>query len=184
MGRLQATQTQISWQADDPDADRLVYALYFRTEEETNWHLIRNRMFDNTLLLDPDVFADGRYYFKVVASDAPANPPEFALEAEITSSPVLIDNTPPLVSFGKVTRNGNVLDADIEAEDKSSPLRLCEYSVDANFWQPVESVDGVTDSPRERFHLHLENVKEGEHLLVVRVYDTSNNAGLARVILK
>jgi len=184
VGRLQAAQTQISWQADDPDADRLVYALYFRTEDETNWHLIRNRMFENTLLLDPDVFADGRYYFKVVASDAPANAPEFALESEITSSPVLIDNTPPAVSFGKVTRNGNVLDADIEAEDRSSPLRLCEYSIDANFWQPVESVDGVTDSPRGRFHLHLDNVKEGEHLLVVRVYDTSNNAGLARVTLK
>ena len=184
VSRLQSTQTQVSWQADDPDGDRLVYALYFRAEEESNWHLIRHHLFENTLQLDPDVFADGRYYFKVVASDAPANAPEFALESEITSSPVLIDNTPPVVSFGKVTRNGNVLDADIDADDKTSPLRLCEYSIDANFWQPVEAVDGVTDSPRERFHLHLDNLKEGEHLLVVRVYDTSNNAGLAHVILK
>ena len=123
--RLQSTQTQISWQADDPDSDRLVYALYFRSEEETNWHLIRNHMFENTLLLDPDVFADGRYYFKVVASDAPANAPEFALESEMTSSPVLIDNTPPTVKFGKITRTGTTLDAEIEAEDKSSSLRLC-----------------------------------------------------------
>ena len=184
VSHLQATQTQISWQADDPDADRLIYALYFRSEEETNWHLIRNRMFENTLLLDPDVFADGRYYFKVVASDAPANAPEFALESELASSPVLIDNTPPSVSFGKVTRNGSILDADIDAADKTSPLRLCEYSIDANFWQPVESIDGVTDSPRERFHLHLDSLKEGEHLLVVRVYDISNNAGLARITLK
>lgn len=184
VSRLQSTQTQITWQADDPDGDRLVYSLYFRSEDETNWHLIRNRMFENTLLLDPDVFADGRYYFRVVASDAPANAPEFALESEIASSPVLIDNTPPVVSFGKVTRNGAVLDADINADDKTSPLRLCEYSIDASFWQPVEAVDGVTDSPRERFHLHLDNLKEGEHLLVVRVYDTSNNAGLARTTLR
>jgi hypothetical protein len=56
--------------------------------------------------------------------------------------------------------------------------------LDANFWQPVEATDGVTDSPRERFHLHLDNLKEGEHLLVVRVYDTSNNAGLAHIALK
>jgi hypothetical protein len=184
VSRLQSTQTQVSWQADDPDGDRLVYALYFRAEEETNWHLIRHHLFENTLLLDPDVFADGRYYFKVVASDAPANAPEFAMESEITSSPVLIDNTPPVVSFGKVSRNGNVLDADIDADDRTSPLRLCEYSLDANFWQPVEATDGVTDSPRERFHLHLDNLKEGEHLLVVRVYDTSNNAGLAHIALK
>jgi hypothetical protein len=182
--RMQSTQTQVSWQGDDPDADRLVYSLYFRAEEETNWHLIRNRLFENSLLLDPDVFADGRYFFKVVASDAPANAPEFALESEMTSSPVLIDNTPPMVSFGKVTRNDKILDAEIEATDATSPLRLCEYSIDASFWQPVESVDGVTDSPHERFHLHLDNLKEGEHLLVVRAYDTSNNAGLARTTVK
>ena len=184
VSRLQSTQTQVSWQADDPDGDRLVYSLHFRAEDETNWHLIRHHLFENTLLLDPDVFADGRYYFKVVASDAPANAPEFALESEITSSPVLIDNTPPVVSFGKVSRTGSVLDADIDADDKTSPLRLCEYSIDANFWQPVEAIDGVTDSPKERFHLHLDNLKEGEHLLVVRVYDTSNNAGLAHITLK
>jgi len=184
VSRLQSTQTQISWQADDPDGDRLVYSLYFRLEDETNWHLIRNRIFENSLLLDPDVFADGRYYFKVIASDAPANAPEFALEADMTSSPVLIDNTPPTVTLGKVTRSGNLLDADIEADDKTSPLRLCEYSIDAGFWQPVSAVDGVTDSQRQRFHLHLDTLKEGEHLLVVRVYDTSNNAGLARATLR
>jgi hypothetical protein len=184
VSRLQSTQTQISWQADDPDGDRLVYSLYFRAEEESNWHLIRNRLFENTLLLDPDVFADGRYFFKVVASDAPANAPELALESNMTSSPVLIDNTPPLVTLRKITRNGSVLDVDIDGDDKTSPLRLCEYSIDASFWQPVEAVDGVTDSPHERFHLHLDNLKDGEHLLVVRIYDTSNNAGLARVTLK
>ncbi len=183
--RMQAAQTQISWQADDPDADRLVYSLYFKAEDENNWHLLRNRIFENSFLLDPDLFADGRYYFKVVASDSPANSREFAMESELVSSPVLIDNTPPVVTFGRVTRDGNILDADIDADDKTSPLRLCEFAMDAiGFWQPIEAVDGVTDSPHERFHLHLENLKEGEHLLVVRVFDTSNNAGLARTTLR
>jgi hypothetical protein len=184
VSHLQSTQTQVSWQADDPDGDKLVYSLYFRAEDETNWHLIRSRMFENALLLDPDVFADGRYYFKVLASDAPANAVEYAQQAEIVSSPVLIDNTPPIVTLGNVKRDGNLLDADIEADDKTSPLRLCEYSIDAGFWQPVEAVEGVTDSPRERFHLHLDTLHAGEHLLVVRVYDSANNAGLARVTLK
>ncbi len=184
VSHLQSTQTQVSWQADDPDGDKLVYSLYFRAEDESNWHLIRSRMFENSLLLDPDVFADGRYYFKVVASDAPANAVQYAQQAEITSSPVLIDNTPPLVALSNVKRDGNLLDVDIEAQDKTSPLRLCEYSIDAGFWQPVEAVEGVTDSPRERFHLHLDSLHSGEHLLVVRVYDSANNAGLARVTLK
>jgi hypothetical protein len=184
VSHLQSTQTQVSWQADDPDGDKLVYSLYFRAEDETNWHLIRSRMFENSLLLDPDVFADGRYYFKVVASDSPANAGEYAQQAQIVSAPVLIDNTPPLVTLQNVKRDGNLLDVDIEADDKTSPLRLCEYSIDAGFWQPVEAVEGVTDSPREHFHLHLDSLHPGEHLLVVRVYDSANNAGLARVTLK
>lgn len=184
ISRLQTTQTQVSWQADDPDNDKLVYSLYFRAEDATNWQLIRSRMFENALLLDPDVFADGRYYFKVVASDAPSNSSDFARQAELISSPVLIDNTPPLVTLGAPQRGANSLDIDVEGNDKTSPLRLCEYSLDAGLWQPIESTDGVTDSPHERFHLHLDNLRPGEHLLVFRVYDTANNAGLARIVLR
>ncbi len=184
ISRLQTTQTQISWQADDPDGDKLVYTVYFRAEDEQEWQLIRSRMFENTLLLDPDVFADGRYFFKVMASDAPSNAYEYALETEMVSTPVLIDNTPPLVTLGTPVRNGMVAEIDVDAADKTSPLRLCEYSLDAGLWQPVESLDGVTDSPHERFHLKLDNVRPGEHLLVVRVYDSANNAGLARVVLR
>lgn len=184
VSRLQSTQTQISWQADDPDGDKLVYSVYFRAEDERDWQLIRSRMFENTLLLDPDVFADGRYFFRVVASDAPSNPADYAQEADFVSTPVLIDNTPPVVVAGPARRSGASLDIDVEAEDKTSPLRLCEYSLDAGLWQPIEALDGITDSPRERFHLHLDGLRPGEHLLAFRVYDSANNAGLAKVILR
>lgn len=184
VSRLQTPQTQLSWQADDPDGDKLVYSVYFRAEDETEWQLIRSRMFENTLLLDPDVFADGRYFFRVVASDAPSNAAEYAQEAEFVSTPVLIDNTPPVVAVGLPHRNGSALDIDIDASDTTSPLRLCEYSLDAGMWQPIEAVDGITDSPRERFHLHIERLRPGEHLLAFRVYDSANNAGLAKVILR
>jgi WD40 repeat protein len=184
VSRLQTTQTQISWQADDPDGDKLVYSVYFRAEDEKQWQLIRSRMFENTLLLDPDVFADGRYFFRVVASDTPSNAVEFAQQAEFVSTPVLIDNTPPVVTPGLPQRKGDELDIDVDAIDKLSSLRLCEYSLDAGFWQPIEAEDGITDTPHERFHLHLDKLHPGEHLLVFRVYDTANNAGLARVVLR
>lgn len=184
VSRLQSPQTQLSWQADDPDGDKLVYSVYFRAEDETEWQLIRSRMFENTLLLDPDVFADGRYFFRIVGSDAPSNAAEYAQEAEFVSTPVLIDNTPPVVTLGTPHREGPSLDIDIDAHDTTSPLRLCEYSLDAGLWQPIEAVDGITDSPRERFHLHLERLRPGEHLLAFRVYDSANNAGLAKVILR
>lgn len=184
VSHLQSTQTQISWQADDPDGDKLAYSVYFRAEDETGWQLVRSRMFENTLLLDPDVFADGRYYFKVVANDAPTNDQEFAKQAELVSAPVLIDNTPPVVIIGTPKHSGESVDVDVTGEDSTSPLRVCEYSLDAGSWQPIEAVDGVTDSPREQFHLHLDRIRPGEHLLVFRVYDVANNAGLARIILR
>jgi len=184
VSRLQSTQTQISWQADDPDGDKLAYSVYFRPEGATVWQLVRSRMFENTLLLDADVFADGRYYFKVTASDSPSNAAAYAKESDLVSSAVLIDNTPPLVTLSKAVRDGATVDLDADAKDNTSPLRLCEFSVDAGSWQPVEAVDGVTDSPQERFHIHIEKLKPGEHLVVVRVYDSANNAGLARIILQ
>ena len=182
--RLQTTQTQISWQADDPDTDKLIYSVYFRAEDETNWQLIRNHIFENTLLLDPDVFADGRYLFRVVASDAPANAEQFAKQSELISTPVLIDNTPPLVTLGAVRRTGPEADLVWDAADRTIPLRRCEYSLDTGVWQPVEAADGVTDSLQEHFGLHLEKLNPGEHLIVIRVYDAAGNAGLARVVLR
>ena len=72
LSRSSGSQIQVSWQADDPDGDRLVYSLSFRGEEETEWKLLRMNMFENSLLLDGDILADGRYYFRVIASDRPS----------------------------------------------------------------------------------------------------------------
>src|SRR6185369_4990112 len=98
LSRGPSQQTQISWQADDPDGDRLAYAIYFRGEEEREWKLIRANFYENTITLDADVLADGRYYFRVVASDRPSNAGPNAKESELVSAPVLIDNTPPVVT--------------------------------------------------------------------------------------
>lgn len=184
ISRGPGSQIQVVWQADDPDGDRLVYSLWFRGEDETTWKLIRMNMPENSFLIDGDVFADGRYLFRVVASDRPSNPPALARDAELVSSPVLIDNTPPVVTIGTPRRTGNRLEMDVDAVDATSPLRRCEYSINAGPWVPVEVADGVTDAPHETFHIVLDNQRAGEQLIVVRVYDTANNAGLAKVVVR
>jgi len=184
LGRAAGQQIQISWQADDPDGDKLIYSLYFRGEDEREWKLLRANMTENTFLLDGDVFADGRYYFKVTASDRPANPSDLAKDADLVSAPVLIDNTPPVVTAAAPRRSGNTFEIDVDAEDRGSALRRCEFSIDAGAWSPVEASDGVTDSNRERFNIRLPNLPAGEHLVVIRVYDSAGNAGLAKVIVR
>ncbi len=60
---------------------------------------------------------------------------------------------------------------------------MCEYTLDTGSWQPIDSVDGITDSPSGRFRLHLDRIRPGEHLVVFRVYDAAGNAGLGKVLL-
>ena len=184
VSRSAGSQMQIAWQADDADGDRLLYNLYFRGEEESQWKLLRGDLTENTYTLEGDVLADGRYFFRVTASDRLSNPLDLAREAALVSAPVLIDNTPPVVTAGAPRRRGTMLEADVDAEDRGSVLRRCEYSVDAGPWTPVEAADGVTDSARERFQLRLENFPAGEHLIVIRVYDAAGNAGLAKIIAR
>jgi sugar lactone lactonase YvrE len=184
LSRATGQQIQVSWQADDPDGDHLIYNLYFRGEDEHDWKLLRANMSENAYLLDGDVFADGRYYFKVTASDRPSNPIEYAREAELVSAPVLIDNTPPMVTAGAPRRNGGTLEIDVDAEDRGSVLRRCEYSIDAGPWSPVEAADGVTDSAREQFKIRITDLPAAEHLIVIRAFDAAGNAGLTKVVVR
>lgn len=184
LSRAAAQQLLITWQADDPEGDRLVYSLYFRGEGELEWKLLKSGMHENSFTLDGDALADGRYYFRVVASDREVNPPGTARESDLISTPVLIDNTPPVLKAGTPSRNSGAVDLEFEATDATSPLRRCEYSIDAGPWVPMVSEDGVIDSLSEKFHLHLDGVAGGEHLLVLRAIDSGNNSGLAKIVLR
>jgi hypothetical protein len=184
LGRSATRQIQITWQAEDPDGDRLIYALYFLGEEEREWKLLKDNLLDNAYTVDSDVLADGKYFFKVIASDRLSNPPATARQAELISSPVLIDNTPPVVTAGSPNRSGSSLEVSFEAVDAASPLRRFEYSLDAGQWVQMEPTSGIMDSHREQFLLRLNDLAPGEHVLVVRATDANNNVGLAKVLVR
>jgi hypothetical protein len=184
LSRASAQQISIAWQAEDPDGDRLIYALYFRGEGEREWKLLKNQLRENTYTIDGDALADGRYFFRVTASDREVNPPASARDSELVSVPVLIDNTPPTLEVAAPRRTGAAVELTMDAVDAASPLRRCEYSLDAGPWTPVEAADGVIDSLRESFRVRIEDVPAGEHLLVLRAADSAGNAGLAKVVIR
>ena len=182
--RAYTQQITIAWQGDDPDGDRLVYNVYFRGADEMQWKVLKSATHDNSLTFDADVLADGKYYFRVIASDKESNPPSAAREAILDSAPVMIDNTPPVVTMGAVRYANGAAHIEWDAADTASGLRQCEYSLDAGDWIPVESADGVIDSLREKFALDLSDLKPGEHLVAVRASDSAGNTGVAKVVLK
>lgn len=179
LSRATPQQLLVSWQADDPDSDKLVYELAYRGDEEREWKVLKSNLHDNTFTLDGDALPDGRYFFKVNASDREANPRDSAKDADLVSSPVLIDNTPPAIRIQSSSRTEIVF----EAQDSASALRRAEWSLDAGPWTPVAPVDGVLDSNTEQFRLKLENIPPGEHVVAIRVADSGTNTGLAKVIL-
>ncbi len=184
---LQKAYTQqitIVWQADDADGDRLLYNVYFRGADEMQWKVLKSATHDSSLTFDSDVLADGKYYFRVIASDRESNPPSAAREAVLDSAPVMIDNTPPIVTMGAVRYAAGQAHIEWEAADRESGLRRCEYSLDAGDWTPVESLDGVIDSLKEKFALDLTNLKPGEHMIAIRATDAAANTGLAKVVLR
>jgi sugar lactone lactonase YvrE len=182
--RSSVRQLQITWQAEDPDNDRLDFKLEFRGEGERDWKLIKANLREASYVIESDVLADGRYMFRVTASDAPDNTPGTAKEAELISAPVLVDNTPPVVTAGAPRRTGDRVDIEFEAVDSASTIRRAEYSLDAGYWTPAEPVDGILDSQREGLRVRLEKLPPGEHLVTVRVYDAAENVGLTKVVLR
>jgi len=184
LSRAAAQQLLISWQADDPDSDKLAYDVEFRGDGERDWKSLRRNVHENSLTIDGDSLADGRYFFKVTASDREANPAANAKEAVLVSSPVLIDNTPPAIRIQSSGRKASSAEVVFEAHDNQSALRRAEWSIDAGQWTPFLPADGILDSQTEQFRLEIPNVPAGEHLLVIRVADSGNNTALAKVILR
>ena len=169
----------VAVRASDPDGDGLSYEIYFRGEAEASWKLLESERRTPSYSWDSETFPDGEYVLRVVASDAPSNPPDQALEAEYLSDPFLVDNTGPQVTGIDVT--GGQLSFIVR--DSASPLFRVEYAIDGGDWRVVHPEDGVTDSETEAFEIALDGLETGEHTLAIRARDTSNNTGTGKRVV-
>jgi hypothetical protein len=183
VARASNSQLVLTWQAEDTDGDKMTYNVYFRGEEEREWKTLKTNHTELAVSLEGDSLADGKYLFRVLATDAPSNPPGTAREAELISQPFLIDNTPPTIT-AVTRRNGSNVEVEAEARDTVSQIRRAEYSLDAGPWAPIAPEDGVADSLTEKFRATLSNLPAGEHLLVIRAFDSAGNAALTKVLLR
>lgn len=177
-------KTTIAWQADDPNGDRLTYSLYLRASDESDWHIVKDRLHENNYTLDGEAMPDGEYVARVVASDEESNPPGQARRAELVSSPFWIVNTPPRVevSSQQVERGG--AEIHFRASTDISPLRAAEVSVDGSPWKAVAADDGIIDSRSETFTVTVPQLSPGEHEVLLRAIDIAGNTGTGRAVLR
>ena len=169
------------WTAEDRNGDKLEYSVYYRSQDEQIFRLLKDNLRDTFYTIDGAALADGSYLFKIVASDAVSNPTGQGLTGERLSSTVEIDNTAPVVSpIGAATIVGDKARVAFEGADAGSGLRRAEFSLDGQDWQSVSSDDGISDGGRERYTIEVP-VSAGEHTISLRAFDANGNVGSFRV---
>ena len=192
----------VKWKAHDDNDDTLVYDVYYRGDGETRWKLLREDVDERFVNLDSDLFPDGGYTIRVVASDSPSRSAEDALTGEAVSPRFEVDNTPPHIEGLSAKVEGNQIRVSLRAIDSFSPIGHAEYSIDADDWQLVEPVGQISDSKTENYDFKVpvpaaeseagtattaatanraSASAAGEHTIVVRVYDRFENMGIAKV---
>ncbi|HEX8068682.1 MAG TPA: hypothetical protein VF546_01940 [Pyrinomonadaceae bacterium] len=183
---FQRGAVSLQWQAEDRNGDSLEYAISYRALGEGTFHLLRDKLRDTFYTVDGAALGDGRYVFRVVASDAPDNAVDAALTGERFSEPVEIDNTPPIVrAAGEAAVAGERVRARFNADDGQGMIRRADVSVDGGPWRTVFPEDGIADSPREAYTVELPlPAGPGEHTISLRAFDASGNTGSARVLVR
>jgi len=180
----------VKWKARDANDDQLEYSVYYRGDGEKEWKKLRDEVADRYVTLESDLFPDGGYTIRIVASDAPSHSPGEALTAEKTSDRFEVDNTPPKVEFTNTRIDGNKLRLAFQATDSFSPISRAEYSLDADDWQTAEPVGQISDYKVESYDLTVplpadaKDAPAGEHTVVVRVFDRYENVGVAKTVIK
>jgi hypothetical protein len=166
----------LTWKASDLDGDPLSFDIEVRPSGSDRFLPVRKGLKEVFYSFDTTSLPDGDYVFRLTASDAEANPEDRKATSR-ESSPVRIDNTPPVIR--KLSSAPGLFE--FEGVDALSPILEAEYSVDAKEWTRVEPNDGLSDSPVERYRIRLDPKARGGFLLI-RVTDSSHNVVAASFI--
>lgn len=184
----------IAWRADDPNGDGLIYKLEVQDPKSADgaWTTLADAIEDEFHTFDSRAWRDGRYVFRLTASDRPSNGPSEALVDRSVSEPVTIDNTAPVVRAVSATSPapGRVR-VEVDAEDETSPLAIAEVSVDGGPWLMLPAADGLVDAKKERLVVELapsdgpggKPVPAGRRSVLVRIEDDAGNASTASTVV-
>jgi len=175
---FQRSARSLQWQTEDRNGDTLEYAVYYRALNETAFRLLKDHIRETFYTVDGASLADGRYVFRVVATDALDNPAGYALSADRVSEAVDIDNSPPVVrSVGQPQFSADRVRGTFDVEDATGRIKRADVSIDGSPWREIFPDDGIADSSKERYSVDLSAAGAGEHTISLRAFDNSNNVG-------
>ncbi len=174
----------VLWLAHDDNDDDLVYAVYYRGENEKEWKLLKDDLHDKFYSWDTSSMSDGAYYLKIIASDSPSNAPADSLETEMESDRFFVDNTAPIVIGPEAEASADGARIRASAKDPGSNIARAEYCVDAGDWKLVEPIGRLSDAESESYDFPLHGLSAGEHTVAIRVYDRFDNVSVAKTVFR
>jgi WD40 repeat protein len=180
-GFQQKGYQSVLWNSHDDNDDDLEFAIYYRSEGDQSWRLLKGKLTEEYYSWDTTSMPDGAYYLKIVASDAPSNPADQALSAERESNRFEVVNTPPRIENLHAGSAVPRWKASFEAVSASSTIDRAQYSVDAGDWQIVFPTGQLSDAQKENYEIELPALPPGEHTLAVQVSDRYDNTASSQV---
>ena len=172
----------LSWKADDPNGDQLVYSVFYKADDEETWKLIDDEIKNNRLPLNVRQVGDGRYRFRVLARDEFSNAPGEGLSGEMISDEVVIDNTPPEILNFKVADADGRARVRADISDSLSLISSIEIDFDGGDAYPIFTEDGFLDEREETIDWASPALEAGEHVLTLAVTDRAGNTTVARKV--
>jgi hypothetical protein len=193
-GVQQKGYATVLWSAHDDNDDDLRYAVYYRGEDEQDWKLLKDKLEQKFYSWDTTSFADGGYYLKIVATDAPSNPPEATLTEERVSERFEVDNTPPIIEHLEASvepprgerssgTSAAVMAVKFTAHDAGSSVERAQYSLDGGDWTLLTPESKISDAPEEKYEFKINDPAAGEHTIAVRAYDRYENVGSSKTTI-
>ena len=171
----------VLWNAHDDNDDDLVFAIYYRGEDEQNWRLLKDKITQHFYSWDTTTMPDGAYYLKIVASDSPSNPPQDALTNERASDRFEVENTPPRIENLRADASGPAAKVSFDAVSSAVAIARAQYSVDAGDWLTTFPVGVLSDAPKESYRIAIPELAPGEHTVAVQISDQFDNTTAAKV---
>lgn len=165
----------VTWKGTDPNGDSLRYDLDVRRDGSESWFAIRRDVEDSFLSFETTPLPDGRYRFRVTASDKVANPEGEALTASEESDLAIVDGTPPALTIVEKKLTADRVVLRVKAADALSPLSRAEGTLSADRWRPLPADDGALDGREELVTFSVAR-PAGPSFLAVRVVDAAGNS--------
>jgi len=161
----------IVWEASDPNDDELLFTVYIRKLDDTDWLLLADSIRQPFYSINVSGFKPGYYEPRIVASDRLSNPPGMERTSEVRGDLMLVDNEPPQIHPPQ-----SAAPRSFTVEDRFSIITKVSYRIDGGETRAILPDNKIYDSKKLHFTLPEGSVSDGSTLLIDALDARGNRA--------